>query len=196
MTERHAPAEDVVYPVPEEMDDPRFRWMFNYWRSRSRSQTLPGRSDLDPVEFPRLLGQVNLIDVISHDAGYRFRYRLWGSQVTEIIGSDFTGRFLDEIGQDEHSHEPIQVLEQTATSRRPHFWRQDLPGDAGRYRGYRRLLLPLADDGEAVDMLFALVIGDVKVRREMATTVRFPGQAEQRSGGSVVDVKGERPKRE
>ena len=196
MTERHAPAEDVVYPVPEEMDDPRFRWMFNYWRSRSRGQTLPGRSDLDPVEFPRLLGQVNLIDVIPHEAGYRFRYRLWGSQVTEIIGSDFTGRFLDEIDQGEQSHEPIEVLEQTVASRRPHFWRQDLPGDARRYRSYRRLLLPLADDGEVVDMLFALLIGDVNAPREFGTEVRLPSQAKKRSDGKVVGVGSARPKRD
>ena len=149
----------VAYPVPQDLDDPKFRWMFDYWRERFRGASLPARSDVDPVDFPGLLGQINLIDVVEEPSRTRFRYRLWGSLVTEIMGRDCTGQFLDDIDILDRS-EIGRVFLDAVSTRRPHFWRRPVPEGNKRYQSYRRLLLPLAEDGQRVDMLLALLVGD------------------------------------
>ena len=178
----------LSYPVPAKLDDPRFRWLFEYWCERVKGAALPGRGDLDPVDFPRLLGQLNLIDVLAEDGKPRFRYRLCGSLVTGILGQDYTTCFLDEIEDSEGCLESPQVLRQVVRAGRPHFWQRPAPKDSARFDSYRRLLLPLADDGECIDMLLALVIGDPAPHRRAAN--RRNQEARERGAPRAAAKKG------
>lgn len=159
MNDSATPSGLVAYPVPRNLDDPKFRWIFDYWRERFRGDALPARSDVDPVDFPGLLGRINLIDVVQEPPRTRFRYRLWGSIVTELMGKDCTGQFLDEIDILDQS-EIGRVFRQAVETRQPHFWQRPVPDGNQRYRSYRRLLLPLAEDGERVDMFLSILVGD------------------------------------
>lgn len=106
------------------------------------------------MDLPRLLKCIGLIDVVPEIGGaYRFRYRLVGTRINHIHGSDFTNRWV----HDEKAGAQGELVEQLyldATTRRvPLFSRICLKYVDDRELEIDRLILPLASDGENVDML-------------------------------------------
>jgi len=83
-----------------ELDDNRLRRLFAYWLEKRSERQFPAKSDIDPVEFPFALGYVTLVDVERDPRRYRFR--LDGSILVELSGTDYTGRYLDELPGEEY----------------------------------------------------------------------------------------------
>ena len=156
-----------AYPVPPALDDPRFRVLWDYWLGRRRDGRLPGRGDIDPLDLRQVLGHVYLIDVVRAGAVLRFRHRLWGTKALALFGEEHTGKFVDELGFPGASR--IQAtLEEMVRTRRPHFWQRPLPPDRQLdFFSYRRLALPLATDGETVDQVINMMIGDATPIEEL-----------------------------
>jgi hypothetical protein len=58
---------------------------------------MPARADFDPITLPRaLLPNMILLEV--YQQPQRFRYRLMGTAVAEMLGEDWTGKYVDELG--------------------------------------------------------------------------------------------------
>ena len=151
----------VNYPVPEELDDPRLRRFFDYWRSQFRDGDLPLRKDFDPLDVPELLGLINIMEVVRTEAGgFRFRYRLWGSQVTHLFGADHTGKYIDEIVVPTRIEEVHAALASVVLERKPHFWQVRVPLENRDYQSNRRLALPYCDADGVVSNIMTLMIGD------------------------------------
>src|SRR5689334_13570664 len=68
-----------------------------YWHQRAAGRTFPARADIDPLDFPYALGRVSLVEVHPGADGYRYRYRLVSTELTERLGFEMTGKFADEI---------------------------------------------------------------------------------------------------
>src|SRR5688572_20058557 len=83
-----------------ELDDNRLRRLFAYWLEKRGGRLFPTKAEIDPVEFPYVLGYVTLVDV-EHDPR-RYRFRLDGSILVELSGMDYTGRYLDELPGEEY----------------------------------------------------------------------------------------------
>jgi hypothetical protein len=67
--------------------------LYAYWLSKHVDGRPPTRRELDPpIEVPRLIANVMLIDVID---GNRFRYRLVGSAVWDRYGFELTGTWIE-----------------------------------------------------------------------------------------------------
>ena len=64
--------------------------MYGYWRSKCEGDRLPARRAIDPVEIPRFLPQITIVEVVP-DAR-RYVYRLVGTKEVEIRGRDPTGK--------------------------------------------------------------------------------------------------------
>ena len=139
----------------EQIQDPRLRTLLDYWDSKRRDGRLPRRADIDPLEIPSLLPHIMLIDRLAEPE--RFRYRLVGTAIVEIRQGltpvDPTGRFVDEVPHRMSVDWLIDGMRRAARNRHP-------IRDHGTYRpehdktgSYERLSLPLADDGETVNML-------------------------------------------
>lgn len=90
MPEMQNPA--VTSKLPEAMNDPILQELYRYWTALQRSDDLPSRSDLDPVDIPRLLPYILLVEC--HEAERRIKFRLVGTDVA--FGSDPTGKFLQD----------------------------------------------------------------------------------------------------
>lgn len=73
---------------------PEMRQILSYWRSLWRDGVLPDRTDIDPVEIPRLLSGIILIDIFRDP--YRFRFRLIGQRMIDYHGRNLTGLWMDE----------------------------------------------------------------------------------------------------
>jgi hypothetical protein len=126
---------------------------YQYWLSKVSPGRLPGRACIDPVEIPRLLSGIWLLDVSR--SPFRFKYRLIGTSIVNAIGFDPTGRWLDEA----HAHvrentnffaRYERVAEKKIASRRTgraSLWSHN------DYRTIENVLLPLATDGSQVDII-------------------------------------------
>lgn len=123
--------------------------LYRLWLGKRRGERLPGRRDFDPVEMPQLLPYLTLFDV-EHEP-LRFRIRLVGTAIVGAMGRDTTGLYLDALDRIEDVARRAREL---VLARRP-FYHSGLPltWTHRDYRTYSVLGLPLANDGETVDML-------------------------------------------
>ncbi len=124
--------------------------LFIYWNSKRSGLTLPGRKDIHPEEIVSLLPHIGLIDVLEDG---QFRYRLIGTEMVKLFRKDFTGMAVEEgktgeYGRILQSLYSDAVTSKTAVYSRSRFiLRNDLGIDVSR------LILPLSEDKEKVNML-------------------------------------------
>ena len=123
-----------------------------YWKEQRGQQLMPSRADMDPLDLPAHLGYLCLIDV-EHDP-MRLRYRLIGATITETMGRDMTGRYFDEIYEDEILRDSLAAYTWIVEHRAPlRISGHALYSSKSHYL-YEILNLPLSDDGETVNMVF------------------------------------------
>src|SRR5262249_11605642 len=122
---------------------------------------LPGRQHIDPLDVPALLPSLVLFDVVTHpdagpgDAPLRFRVRIAGGMLVELIGANPTGRFIDEFVADDRRRQLNAAYAGVVRDRAAHFWENQLWTPGREFVRVQRLALPLARDGQTVDMIAA-----------------------------------------
>lgn len=127
----------------------------DYWNRIRGERRIPLRRDFDPIDIPRILASIILLDVIGPELD--FRYRLMGTRWVAHFGRDDTGRLMSEI---EHQKPPSKVwdaVSQVVAEAMP--LTPDLPY-VGRLFGSREievLISPLSKEGDRVDMLLVTV---------------------------------------
>lgn len=138
--------------------DARIEQSFLYWSRKAAGRAMPGRADIDPVEIPKLLPDVMLVERL--DDG-RYRYRLIGTENARAHGVNATGRFLDEVlpGPDYCAH-VLALYDECVTRRRPLYSECLFFSPARREpeRHTKVLFMPLSPDGERVNMIFVIQV--------------------------------------
>lgn len=128
----------------------------DYWESRKKGRLAPRRADIDPVDMPQLLPRVMLVDVEPSSGGeVDFRYRLSGTGIRGVHGFDATGLTPRELtppiyGQLIHQHYRAAV-----EARRP-LAHVVVMITNRKQRSYARIILPLSEDGETINMLMTV----------------------------------------
>ena len=151
MTKRAAP--DL------ELDDDRLRRLLAYWLEKRGDRLFPAKSEIDPVEFHYILGYVTLVDV-EHDPR-RYRFRLDGSILVALSGTDYTGRYLHELPGREYVAFITETYDRVVDSGEPFRYRKNELLDQQLF-SEETLILPLGDTPPTVDMLVVAVIpGDL-----------------------------------
>ncbi|WP_341703712.1 PAS domain-containing protein [Ferrovibrio sp.] len=136
---------------------PRLQRLVDYWQAARHGRRLPGRADIDPLQMPWILGDLSLAEVHRQaGGGFRFRFRLVGSRVAERLSADFTGKWLDELPSPDYGRHVAAAFGEVIAARSPFIEHLDMVID-GRLRDYDVLRLPLAADGETVDMVMTAV---------------------------------------
>ncbi len=131
---------------------------YEYWLQKRAhaGRCLPGRQHLDPVEMKGFLEHVVLFDVVPDGVYNRFRHRLIGTHFAEVLGRDVTGMYIEHSGSleifDEVYRRFSTVVDEKALAYGVTRW----PAKRGGLIPYEHLTLPLAADGETVDMLFGV----------------------------------------
>ena len=136
------------------MDSPIVRRAFEYWSSRSARDRMPTRADIDPVDIPRLLANLAILDVREGDNDFEFR--LAGERVAEACVADLKGRRLVELaGLRPDLKAWLDGARTAARSGAPHFFEIELDGKARRLEvGF--LPMSAADDSERVGHLLVV----------------------------------------
>jgi hypothetical protein len=150
-------------PTPPADCRPQIAAIFDHWQQMSPRGALPGRQHLDPANIVALLPNVWLLDVLQAPTSplrWHFRYRLIGTEMVAVFGRDPTGLLLHEAWPrmaqpgGVYAHH-VAVVE----ARRPSFRRGPTLYDGTRdHKWVERILLPLARDGEHVDMVLGLTL--------------------------------------
>jgi hypothetical protein len=147
-----------VDDLAAQLSHPMMRRLLDYWRGKCRGHRLPGRQDIDPLDIPELLPHIAMYDVVREADRMRFRIRLLGTANVQLMGSDCTGQFLDEQMRPEDAARIVATHRLATDERRPHYWRSFLSTPGREHMHFERLLLPLAADGQTVDMVLALFL--------------------------------------
>ncbi|RED53771.1 PAS domain-containing protein [Aestuariispira insulae] len=124
---------------------------YEYWNKKRGKRAAPSRSDMDPIEFHKLLP--NLIIYRVEETPRNYQISLVGTGLTEALGKDLTGLYLNEFIHDEQLQHARNQLDDVAINFQPRIDELDA-GFAGKpHVKYSRLLLPLSSDGERADRL-------------------------------------------
>ena len=147
---------DVPFPPDR---DWKVAALWDYWIGVwQRCGRMPRRSDIDPIDIPKLLPNVWMVDY--EQAGGRYRYRLIGTAVTRAWDGDITGRYLDEeipnLAETPLGRELAMVVNAgRAVWRRAEPTWTPAPQDVV---GIERLALPLAAADGAVAMVLCVSV--------------------------------------
>jgi hypothetical protein len=129
--------------------------LYEYWKSRLAGRRYPARRNIDPLDFRYLLGRIMLVDVLPDPV--RFRIRLQGVEFVKYFGRDLTGKFFDDIARPELRGFILQRAKELMEIGEPYFARRELIMDKQSIR-FEVAMLPLADDGQTIDMAIVAVI--------------------------------------
>lgn len=149
---------DAAYRLISEAKHPAIRMALDYWlQQRSRAQRpLPGRQHIDPLDMAAFLEHVVLFDVVRNGVHSRFRHRLTGTHFGRIFGRDVTGLFIEHTGSLETFSDVYARFSTVADDKVAAYGIAPSPFPNPDSVCYEHLTLPLAADGEAVDMLFGV----------------------------------------
>jgi hypothetical protein len=150
----------VTRAAPDlELDDERLRRLLAYWLEKRGDRPFPAKAEIDPVEFPYILGYVTLVDV--ERAPRRYRFRLDGSILAALSGTDYTGRYLDELPGEQYVAFIRETYDRVVDSGEPFRYRKNELLDRQLF-SEETIILPLGDRPPTVDMLVVAVIpGDL-----------------------------------
>lgn len=130
----------------------RLRQVYGYWASKVVGGRMPSRASIDPVDIPRLLPFVFLIDVERDPQ--RFRFRLIGTQICAWAGRDATGLYTDEPGFGPHGAALTRQYAEVVARRRALYSEQPGARPERNFIFYDKVVLPLSADGTHINMLF------------------------------------------
>lgn len=128
---------------------PKLVQLYDYWESKRRGRRYPSRADIDPTEMKFILGNVDLVE-ITYDP-IVFTFRLSGSVIDRNEGFNMQGKTLDDYPLPEHREAIKRTYLEALESAEPHYEELDRVAD-DKLRRYGRLILPLSEDGEVIDM--------------------------------------------
>jgi hypothetical protein len=134
-----------------EITHPKLRQLYEYWDGKRAGRDMPSRADLDPVEMRFVIGNVIMVDGIEGTPP-GFRIRLHGTNLSEQVRFDLTGKMLDEMPLAEFRELTRHSFAHVATTKQPLHAHRDRILD-NRRRFYETIILPLSSDGEKVDRI-------------------------------------------
>jgi hypothetical protein len=136
----------------------RLEQAYHYWAEKAAGRGMPSRADIDPVDIPKLLPDVMLVERFANG---RYRYRLIGTENTRAHGMNATGRYLDEVlpGPDYRAH--VLTLYDECVATRRTLYSECLFFSPARHQPERHtkvLFMPLSPDGMTVNMIFVIQV--------------------------------------
>ena len=154
MNTRAPPNAPAVGSFLENLDEPMLRELYEYWCSKRAGRLIPQRRDIDPAEIPKLLPHLMITEMV--EGGTRYRYRLAGTAVTEAFGRELTGLYIDEVMTGayreflERLYRTVYLNRRCVLCESKHISSRDLALKT------KRLLMPLSEDGIAVNQVLAI----------------------------------------
>ena len=153
LTDHGIPAPLLLWrPEPADLPTPELRFLDAYWRGLAAPPEQPLARRVEPFDLKPALGHIMLLDLV--EAGWDFRYRLYGSKIAAHAGFDMTGLLVSQL-----KSSPVAARFYLAVYRAvlhagaPILTRHRAPADQVSAT-WNRLILPLwGEDGAIVRLL-------------------------------------------
>ncbi|MGO1120084.1 PAS domain-containing protein [Rhodovibrionaceae bacterium A322] len=131
------------------------RELYDYWNSKRQGRLAPRRSDIDPLDFHKLLPWIHIFKVLRPATGGPLDYKviLFGTELVQHLNQDLTGKLFSEIFTSPQSKALKASYDRTTMQAEVCFAELNAGWMGKEYIHYKRLLLPLSDDGIQVDRL-------------------------------------------
>ena len=133
--------------------------LYQYWNARRGIRAMPSRTDIDPLEMRQWLPRLTLVDV-SPD-GKQFTYRLVGTQMVDLLGTNPTGRPVETAWPEECVDAVVDGYRDVVESRGPVFCQQTCQWLDDQEPTAWAMRLPLSSDGVEVDMILAYLSDNI-----------------------------------
>jgi len=134
---------------PLQIQHPLLQRLLDLWNTKCDGRLMPARLDFDVFELRDWLGNLMLIDVL--DDASEFRYRLYGSVLAAYYNRDLTGKLTATLPPETRDIVRREYAEACLTRRPMMIERRRSVKQSTRM--VAKLILPLASDGLAVDMI-------------------------------------------
>ena len=143
----------VVIWNPEggQLEDSRLQRLQSYWCEKTDNQDAASVTSIDPADMRYVLGYLMLMDVL--ESGYDFRYRLYGTLISERFGRDVTGKTVRQFGDREYIVSFVLGAYQAVMERRQPLLTIHYPKNASETSSWTRLILPLRDETNEITRL-------------------------------------------
>lgn len=144
LRDKTEPPTAVWNPSLGDIRTEQIRFVLDHWTKLRGTDKAPLVSRLDPVALRPALGYVMLVDPV--DGGRDFRYRLYGSLIASVSGTDLTGRLVSQHHASAHVVD-FSFAGYLAVYRRCEpLYTFRRPARAEFTRSWERLVLPLVDE--------------------------------------------------
>ena len=140
---------------PASLKSPRLKEALAHWERLRGGRAMPSRRDLDPVEMPRLLPYLMLLDVEPQPLD--FRYRLIGTEARSILARDYTGLRFSELPGKGRGSVVWENCEEVVLTKSPVSRNAPYVGPERYLRDCENLLLPLSENGTEVSMIVKFI---------------------------------------
>ena len=149
----------VTLENPIEIRDDRLQGLFRYWGSKLHGRPMPARADLDPLEMRPWLGNLVLVDFPASNLK-EYRIRLEGVNVVQFYGSSRTGRGIEVMTSEMERQVVLPQYFSVVETRIPAYFEAEFISSEGVLTYQHKLILPLSDDGDRVNMTLAGIYFD------------------------------------
>jgi len=143
---------------PTEIRDARLLGLFGYWRGKCQGRLMPARRDIDPIEMKQWLGNLMLVEFPPDPMQYRVR--LDGVNIQQFYGNSREGKGVEAMTSEEERRIVLPQYILVVERKQPAYYESQFVTSEGIRTSQRKLLLPLSDDGERVNMVLAGIYFD------------------------------------
>lgn len=152
----HPAGSGIDYSVVE-ADEPRHphcRQILDYWKARLQPDGIMQRSDFNPLDMPRAMGGMFVVEPV--DGGADMRYRLVGSENEERLGVRLTGKLFSESYLPEMASDQIAFHNRVMEMRQPACLRGYFIGVDLEHLHYEAIYLPVRTEEGGMQVIGGL----------------------------------------
>lgn len=153
----------LIHPIGNRRVDPSLRFdaallrdALALWQSKCVNHAFPARADFSVEDLAPFMGHIILIDVERDPRRYRFR--LIGSYITQMLGRDSTGRYMDDVYGAAAFENATRSNDYILEHRQPVRGFGNVSHANKGHIDIEVLDAPLSADGQTIDMIFKVVV--------------------------------------
>ena len=143
---------------PDAIHDSRLLGLFRYWHGKCLGRAMPARRDIDPIEMKPWLGNLLLVDFPPDPMQYRIR--LDGVNLVQSYNSSREGKGVEVITSEEERRIVLPQYMTVLENKQPAYYESEFVTSEGVVTSQRKLLLPLSEDGQRVNMVLGEIYFD------------------------------------
>ncbi len=123
--------------------------LFLYWQRQRRTRSMASRNDIDPTE---IRGNVGRMHILAVEGPGIYRYRIYGSGVTNPDRGEMTGKTTRDYEDRNFARLVTAHMDEACSLGQPTCYQIDALTHGQPYR-YIRMILPLGDNGRITHLL-------------------------------------------